>query len=157
MPSKRLVRIRRAIFAGIAVAIIFGLSGCNDSKTEAPGPQSTATNSAKPVADEVPEAPKPVNYDGVWKSSDDKPRMSATIENGVITVKYISENTEMTYWRGNFFPAADANGVISLKDENYNKAILVPAKSKAFDLSKDSISFEFKALGVTKKVTLVRG
>jgi hypothetical protein len=103
------------------------------------------------------ELPLPQDLTGTWRAdSSNGAIMTAIVQNNTIEILLENEGSSMTYWFGTF-PGVAENGssVISNKIE-VSKIVLSGATSKNFLIKDISMSFEFKAAGMTKNVELIR-
>jgi hypothetical protein len=63
----------------------------------------------------------------------------------------------MSYWNGTFANAATNGNKLTSEKVDAGHMVLSAANSKDFLVLDNGLEFEFQAMGMTKKVTLVRG
>jgi hypothetical protein len=117
--------------------------------------------SVAPVVSDPTPSPDLV-MDGTWKSAETAgSSFVATVKNNTITVIWkMPDTSEGLYWVGDFpskiISGAASTGVISNADQAQLAKSVVGSQSeyKEFTYEGDVLSFDFTAMGVTKKVEL---
>lgn len=99
-----------------------------------------------------------VQLEGTWVSNEDGSSFVARVDQRTIDIKiFSSDGTSLNYWNGTFETSESPGRSIDSKAVETNEVYLSTAKSKTFSVGADTLAFEFKAMGVTKIVTLKRG
>lgn len=97
-----------------------------------------------------------VQMNGVWTAEAGSSKFVATVKNQTITIELGNDDTAMTYWYGTFVDQEARGATITSDLIETNEVILSQARSKDFVLKGTLLEFEFKAMGMTKKVRLSR-
>lgn len=124
-----------------AIALVSTMISSNNS----PNMEGThATSLALPM----------IEFDGEWTAEVNDLRFDATVQDNSIAIQIANGPTSMLYWNGTF-EAQGSNGdtIISDKVET-NDIIMSQVDSKEFIVGFNTLSFEFKAMGVTTNVVL---
>lgn len=128
-----------------AIALVSTMISSNNSSDNVPNVEGThATSVALPM----------IEFDGEWTAEVNDLRFDATVQDNSIAIQIANGPTSMLYWNGTF-EAQGSNGdtIISDKVET-NDIIMSQADSKEFIVGFNTLSFEFKAMGVTTNVVL---
>lgn len=99
-----------------------------------------------------------VQLEGQWFSHDNDVVFTATVTGQIIEIQSsFSGETSALYWNGSFKSAESPGATItSNKIDLPDEIILSQSASKDFQINRDSMTFEFSAMGFKKKVTLTR-
>lgn len=99
-----------------------------------------------------------VNLEGDWSMKKDGLAFIAKVADNDIKIQMVlSDGTSATYWHGTFKTADSAGSVIvSTKTEGEQEIVLSQDPTKAFSIKKDSIGFQFSAMGFSQNVELTR-
>lgn len=93
---------------------------------------------------------------GEWSAEDNGVVFAASITDELIRIRLVNDNTSMIYWNGTF-NSQSASGVTLVSNKiNLDEIVLSGSDSKDFLVEDNTISFEFKAMGMTKTVVLTR-
>lgn len=109
----------------------------------------------------VPSTTQPIvptmNLEGVWTYKSDKGGVfEATITDKSIKILMKTpDDTSMLYWKGTFQSQQSPGAMVS-SDVSEDAFVLSKSKHKDFVVGIDTITFEFTASGITKKVELRR-
>lgn len=84
--------------------------------------------------------------------------MKATVAQSTIEIYWSSEDTTALYWKGSF-PVPEGNQaektiISTASPENATSIMASSDPQKTFTVRKDTITFDFSALGITTKVTM---
>lgn len=95
------------------------------------------------------------SLNGTWTAdSGDGAIMTATVQNNTIEILMENEGVSMIYWMGTFVDSADDGEVVKSDKIEVDKAVMSQAISKDFIVGDGVMSFELKAMGMTRMVVL---
>ena len=135
-----------AVMVGLLVAAV--IQGSNSAS---PQIMPTGTDSVQSMV----ELPLP-DLKGEWSARENGVYFSATIVDDAIRIRFINGDTSVIYWNGTF-NGQSASGVTLVSNKiELDEMILSGSDSKNFMVEDNTISFEFKAMGMTKTVVLTR-
>jgi hypothetical protein len=128
-----------------AIALVSTMISSNNSSDTAPNVKGThATSVALPM----------IELDGEWTAEINDLRFDATVRDDSIAIRLVNGPSSMLYWNGTFkTQGSNGDTIVSDKVET-NDMIMSQADSKEFVVGFNTLSFEFKAMGVTTNVVL---
>ena len=95
--------------------------------------------------------------DGIYKSKKTDPAFEATVDDKTIKVEIVSDGERYLYWLGTAPETTSTNFMSDADSVELDKSLMgSQARSKRFRVDGNTISFEFKALGSTKKIEVSR-
>lgn len=99
----------------------------------------------------------PLDLTGTWRTSEGSdPKMRAELKDGVVEVDFVVQDGFVSYWRGTFKnPPAGKNEFVS--EALTSEFSLSAAPHKSFLYQDSQLIFEYKIMGMTKTVVMVRG
>lgn len=119
---------------------------------------SVSTIEYHPGQTETPNAQVDIpmqSLNGTWTAdSGDGAIMTATVQNDTIEILMENEGVSMIYWMGTFVDSADDGEVVTSDKIEVDKAVMSQAISKEFIVGDGVMSFELKAMGMTRMVVL---
>jgi hypothetical protein len=139
-----------AMLLGLCAAVI-AVSLKSDNTTSV-----AQTSNVAPPSVELPL----IDLEGKWvgdSGTGSGSRFEATVANGMISIDLVSDHMTMSYWNGTFANAATNGNKLTSEKVDAGHMVLSAANSKDFLVLDNGLEFEFQAMGMTKKVTLVRG
>lgn len=96
------------------------------------------------------------NLDGAWVAENNGARFEATVSTQDIVINFVNNGSSMIYWNGSF-NSQSASGVTVVSNKiDIDELVLSNADAKDFLIENDTISFEFKAMGMSKIVVMTR-
>lgn len=105
------------------------------------------------VALEVP----PVQLDGKWLAKTNDTGFTAQIKNNTIKIDMIgSDETSFLYWSGSFKSEEVVGNTIASNADGAD-FVLSQDDTKDFAVGENTLTFEFRAMGMKKMVVLSRG
>lgn len=153
MMKKTAIRIGWVIGAVLATLAVGLLVAAIIQGSNSAGPQTTSTETG--IAETLVETPLP-DLKGEWSAQDNGAYFDATIVEDSIRIRFVNGDTSMIYWNGTF-NSQSASGVTLVSNRiDLDEIILSGSPSKDFLIENNTISFEFKAMGMTKMVVLTR-
>ncbi|WP_080801773.1 hypothetical protein [Arabiibacter massiliensis] len=153
-----MIGFKKIALLSCGVALTAALAGC---ASEAPEPQ--AGGEGQPAAQEQ-EQKQPLDLTGSWEQSNKNSEDSyhvATIEDGVITVDWVTDGGKTTsiYWVGTYEAPTEATESYawdSVNDHEQTDGALLASSddTKTFTYEKGVLSYELSALGTTTTVEM---
>jgi hypothetical protein len=96
--------------------------------------------------------------EGMWRYEKDGSQFKAVVAGDRIDIKILSnDGTTVNYWLGTFKTAESPGHAVESKKIETDEIYLSQSTVKPFQVGVDSLSFEFKAMGVSRTVVLTRG
>jgi len=145
------------LFAAVIAVIAMSVTPSSDS--DPLGPAGSGISSVLSPDTLTPQAPlekPPVKLEGTWAAENNGVRFEAAVSNEVIKIQIANNGTTMLYWVGTFTSPDAVGGAITSNRIEVDKAVLSTATSKVFTVQDNTLSFEFKMMGKTDNVELVR-
>jgi hypothetical protein len=140
--------------AGLATAIYFLTS--EDKSLAQDGSRTVTDRTTLPETPPAAGIELPlVQLDGTWTAERNGSKFVATVKDDTIDIQFGDNLSSMTYWYGTFKMAEEQGASIDSKLID-DRVVMSRAKSKSFQLKDDALWFEFKAMGMTTKVGLIR-
>lgn len=97
-----------------------------------------------------------VDLEGEWRAEANGVRFEAEVTGSVIKINLLSsDGTGMLYWFGSFRNSEEAGKTITSTADDSRVALSMDS-TKVFEVDKDTLTFEFQAMGVKKSVVLKR-
>lgn len=153
MIKKNAIRVGWAIAVALAAAVVGLLVAAIVQGSNSAAPQMMPTEIAAPG--EIMELPLP-DLSGEWSAEDNGAVFAASITDELIRIRFVNGDTSMIYWNGTF-DSQSASGVTLVSNKiELDEIILSGSDSKNFLVGNNMISFEFKAMGMSKTVVLTR-
>lgn len=153
MIKKNAIRVGWVIATVLAALAIGLLAAVIVQGSNSAAPQVMPTEITAPG--EIVDLPLP-DLSGEWSAEDNGVVFAASITDELIRIRLVNGNSSMIYWNGTF-DSRSASGVTLVSNKIYlDEIILSGSDSKDFLVEDNTISFEFKAVGMTKTVVLTR-
>jgi hypothetical protein len=152
-------RTRKIFASALAVVLIalgiFAVIALTSPEPTSPQvPVAGAEQYAPPAEINLPL----VQLEGSWRAEYNGTVFVAKVASEIIEIDLQSaDGSTMKYWYGTFKSSESAGQSVTSNIVDTQEIVLSQAKSKVFAVEKHSLSFEFKAMGVTKVVELKRG
>jgi hypothetical protein len=149
----------------LAVAVVLVLVAAGVGFFVAMGfASSNSPTVSRPTFETVQAAPDagiqlPVmNMDGDWRAEDDGTgtQFNATVFENTINIKMVNTSMSVTYWNGTFQSSVAPGKTVVSTFVDPETVVLSSATSKEFAIDENGMTFDFIAMGLTKKVRLVR-
>lgn len=139
------------VCAGFALVLF---SVVRDEASRSAVRESSIVETGTPGAPQVELAV--VALDGNWSAEDNGVTFAAVISSKTIQIMFINDGTSMIYWNGTFQDQENPGANVQSDKIDIDKIVLSGAVSKDFQISADTISFQFEAMGMTKTVVMTR-
>lgn len=111
--------------------------------------------SAPEAGMELPLAESDLN--GRWFAENNGTTLEATVDVNTITIVMINDGATMVYWYGSFDATASSGDSVLSEKIGTDELVLSTADDKDFVIGDNTMSFEMKAMGMTKTVEMTRG
>jgi len=138
-----IIVVSAMVFATIAAVLTIAFTS-SDDPTVHYDPAQVTTAPAVPVGD----------VNGSWSADSDGTTFQADVANGTITIKMVKGDTSLLYWYGSFTGQSMNNQTVISDKLDINEMVMSGADSKTFVIHDGVMTFEFKAMGMTKTVDL---
>jgi hypothetical protein len=145
------------IVATIVAFLVIAMVGPNDEFPSNTTADNEINNLPVPAGEAGSGLDLPVtNLIGQWSAENNGVQFVATIGNDTVTIMFVNDGMSMTYWHGDFRDAESVGQTVVSNKLDINKAVMSQASSKNFAVGENSLSFEFEAMGMTKRVEMSR-